>query len=161
MSNIIIDHSPNAIFVLNEAFEVQEFNIAAQEMFHINATDALNKQIPMFMDEDIFKRASETKSTIRMKKYYSDVDIMGLLLVTYVAPHHLYLVIIENITEIEAQRNALTAMRAQTIDATSLVIEKQMRVAQEIASLLGETTAQTKVTLTKLKSIVMEEEENS
>ena len=52
-------------------------------------------------------------------------------------------------------------MRNQTIDATSEVIEKQMRVAQEIASLLGETTAQTKVTLTKLKQIVMQEDENS
>ena len=34
------------------------------------------------------------------------------------------------------------------------VIDKQMRVAHEIAGLLGETTAETKVTLTKLQKIV-------
>jgi hypothetical protein len=32
-----------------------------------------------------------------------------------------------------------------------------MRVAQEIASLLGETTAETKVILTKLKAIAVKE----
>ena len=37
------------------------------------------------------------------------------------------------------------------------VIEKQMIAAQEIASLLGETTAETKVTLNNLKSMIMSE----
>lgn len=161
LSNVIIDHSPNAIFVLNEALEVQEFNKRAEEMFNLNKTDTINHVIPMFMSEDIFDKANKTNMTIRKKNYYSDVDKMCQLMVTYVVQHHLYLVIIEDITEIENQRNALNVMRNQTIDATSEVIEKQMRVAQEIASLLGETTAQTKVTLTKLKQIVMQEDENS
>ena len=34
------------------------------------------------------------------------------------------------------------------------MIEKQMRVAQEIASLLGETTAETKIALTRLKDTI-------
>ena len=34
------------------------------------------------------------------------------------------------------------------------VVEKQMRIAQEIASLLGETTAETKIALTKLKESI-------
>ena len=42
------------------------------------------------------------------------------------------------------------------------VIDKQMMVAQEIAGLLGETTAETKVTLTKLRdSILFDGEEES
>jgi len=39
------------------------------------------------------------------------------------------------------------------------VIAKQMTVAQEIASLLGETTAETKITLTKLKNFILDDEE--
>ena len=35
------------------------------------------------------------------------------------------------------------------------VIDKQMIAAQEIAHLLGETTAETKVTLTKLKDMIV------
>lgn len=159
LSNVIIDHSPNAIFVLNEALEVQEFNKSAEEMFGLTKTETLNQVLPMFLTDDIFEKASQTNKAIRTKKYYEEVDKICQLLVTYVVQHHLYLVIIEDISEMEAQRNALNEMRNRTIDATSEVIEKQMRVAQEIASLLGETTAQTKVTLTKLKQIVMQEGE--
>ena len=51
-------------------------------------------------------------------------------------------------------------LKMETIDAAQKVIDKQMMVAQEIAGLLGETTAETKVTLTKLRdSILMDEEE--
>ena len=41
------------------------------------------------------------------------------------------------------------------------VIEKQMIAAQEIASLLGETTAETKVTLNTLKAQIMNEDNPS
>jgi hypothetical protein len=40
--------------------------------------------------------------------------------------------------------------KLETIDLAQRVIHKQMMVAQEIAGLLGETTAETKTTLTKL-----------
>ena len=49
-------------------------------------------------------------------------------------------------------------MRINAIDMAQHVIDKQMTVAQEIASLLGETTAETKVSLTKLKRLVQGEE---
>jgi len=35
------------------------------------------------------------------------------------------------------------------------VIDRQMKVAQEIASLLGETTAETKVILTRMKDMLL------
>ncbi len=41
-----------------------------------------------------------------------------------------------------------------TLEAADEVIDKQMRVVQNIASLLGETTAETKLVLTKLKEAV-------
>ena len=45
----------------------------------------------------------------------------------------------------------------KTIEITDKVVEKQMRVVQEIASLLGETTAETKIALTKLKESLGDE----
>lgn len=41
-----------------------------------------------------------------------------------------------------------------TLDAADRVIDKQMRVVQDIASILGETTAETKVMLEKLKTAI-------
>ena len=51
-------------------------------------------------------------------------------------------------------------LKMETVEMAQKVIDKQMMVAQEIAGLLGETTAETKVTLSKLRdSILFEEEE--
>ena len=49
------------------------------------------------------------------------------------------------------ERESREAMSRTTMEITDKVIEKQMRAVQEIASLLGETTAETKIALTKLK----------
>ena len=63
----------------------------------------------------------------------------------------MYLVFIKDITKEEERKKRLVDMRDSTVDIAQKVIEKQMVVAQEIASLLGETTAETKVALTNLK----------
>ena len=65
--------------------------------------------------------------------------------------------ILRDVTEEEASRAKKEAISRQTVDITDKVIDKQMRVVQEIASLLGETTAETKVALTKLKDAMKNE----
>ena len=45
-----------------------------------------------------------------------------------------------------------------TLEAADQLIDKQMRVVQNIASILGETTAETKVILTKLKEAIQSDE---
>ena len=65
----------------------------------------------------------------------------------------------QDVTEDENRRQELDDLRMKTVDIAQNVIDKQMRVAHEIASLLGETTAETKIALNKLKDVVMEEGE--
>ena len=45
----------------------------------------------------------------------------------------------------------------QTVETADKVVDKQMRIVQEIASLLGETAAETKIALTKLKESMTDE----
>lgn len=45
----------------------------------------------------------------------------------------------------------------QTVEIADRVVDKQMRIVQEIASLLGETAAETKIALTKLKESISDE----
>ena len=63
----------------------------------------------------------------------------------------------EDVTGIVNYNQQLDAVRQNTIRTADEVITKQMRVAQEIASLLGETTAETKVALVNLKKILEED----
>jgi uncharacterized Fe-S cluster-containing protein len=73
--------------------------------------------------------------------------------ILYLEKQNVVLSIMVDATNEESNKKELNRVKEQTIDAAQSVIEKQMRVAQEIASLLGETTAETKVILTKLKNI--------
>ena len=61
---------------------------------------------------------------------------------------------IEEVTEIE---DALDAAWPHLSASAQAVIDKQMRIVQEIASLLGETAAETKIALTKLKESISDE----
>ena len=72
--------------------------------------------------------------------------------------HQMILWIGSDMTCNEVKAKKLQHMKIEAIDMAQQVINKQMTVAQEIASLLGETTAETKVTLTKLKQLIQEEE---
>lgn len=63
--------------------------------------------------------------------------------------------IFKDITKEEQDLENKYTLRAETMEMAQKVIDKQMVAAQQIASLLGETTAETKVTLTKLKDMIV------
>jgi hypothetical protein len=62
-----------------------------------------------------------------------------------------------DVTEETRQREAKEEFNRKAIDITDKVIEKQMRAVQEIASLLGESTAETRIALTALKESLADE----
>ena len=64
----------------------------------------------------------------------------------------------QDITEEEEAEAQRQQSRLQSVEMAQKVIEKQMTVAQQIAYLLGETTAETKVTLNQLKQRILGEE---
>ena len=62
------------------------------------------------------------------------------------------MVLLKDISQEEESMRAMRQMRKETVETAQQVIDKQMRVAQEIASLLGETTGETKAALLRLKA---------
>ena len=62
-----------------------------------------------------------------------------------------------DITEEESEKEKKESISRQTIEVADKVVDKQMRIVQEIASLLGETVAETKIALTKLKESITDE----
>jgi uncharacterized Fe-S cluster-containing protein len=55
--------------------------------------------------------------------------------------------------EMERKKEA-DRIKAETVKKVNEVVDNQMKVAQEIAGLLGETTAETKVSLLKIIEMV-------
>ena len=70
------------------------------------------------------------------------------------------MLVMDDRTEMAEQIDEERKMRKETLDVTQKVVEKQMIIAQQIASLLGETTAETKLALNKLKnSLAMDDKD--
>ena len=67
---------------------------------------------------------------------------------------HLFIAIMSDVTIEEKEREKKENITRQTMEVADKVVEKQMRIVQEIASLLGETAAETKIALSKLKESI-------
>ena len=65
--------------------------------------------------------------------------------------------IMRDVTEEEKAREKKESISQKTIEVADRVVDKQMRIVQEIASLLGETAAETKIALAKLKESITDE----
>lgn len=159
MGNVIIENSPNGIIVCNTELAITEINRTAQAMVGMSSPEYI---FDCFDPTAVFRAADSGKS-VRIQKMkidktgkYADINIVPL------PKEHALLVVLTDVTEAVNFNEQLDRVKRDTLTVTDGVIEKQMRVAQEIASLLGETTAETKVALLKLKSAMLSgEDENS
>ena len=158
-SNTVIRNIPNGIIVLNEELEVQQINAAAMQMMHIaQASDVLGEQVVRILDPHDFQEVQRSGQAIRNRRVYLaeyDKYVEETILLDH--DFHILMCILHDITEMELEREKKAKVRQQAIDITDKVVQKQMRVVQEIASLLGETTAETKVALSKLKENLADE----
>lgn len=158
MSNLIINTTPNAIFALDEKLCIQETNYSAQKIFGLNKSRLEGKSIYDVLECEDFQTAIDREENIYDKKYhYEKYGMTVKQSVIYVPEQNIVVVVIKDITDEEEHMQQMHRIREENVELAQKVIEKQMRVAQEIASLLGETTAETKVALTKLKKSIMSE----
>lgn len=158
MTNLIFENTPNIIIILDEDLKIKEFNPEAEKTFGVIAIEVKGKPISLYMDDDNFNTIKSTKQNLYKKKvqlkFCGKVVLQNTL---YIEKQNIFMVIMEDITHDEKNNQELIKVKENTINAAQQVIDKQMRVAQEIASLLGETTAETKVILSKLKKLAMAE----
>lgn len=158
-SDKIINNTPNGIIVLNEDLEIQQINKAACEILNVSqASDVLSSPIIRLTDPtDYFLAVSNQENVNSKEKYLAQYKKYVEETIIYDKEYHIVMSIMKDITSLETTRNKKAEQSAQAIEITDKVVEKQMRVVQEIASLLGETTAETKIALTKLKETLSDE----
>ncbi len=158
-SDAIVDSSPNGFIVLNEQLEVQQINEAARKIMNIrHASDVVGDQVIRILDPALFVQVLNTGKEVRDEKVYlAEYKRYVEQTVVYDNDTHLLIGIMRDITEDEKTRRRKEKISHQTIDVADKVVDKQMRIVQEIASLLGETAAETKIALTKLKESIEDE----
>lgn len=160
MSNFVLDTTPNMILVVDADMKIVEFNHAARKRFHLTRAEALNKYLYELIDHSDFLQVCETKENILGKKvHYDELGITTLQNIVYMKKQNTVLGIFQDVSKEEEAEEQSYKLKVETIEMAQRVIDKQMTVAQEIAGLLGETTAETKVTLTKLRDMILGTEE--
>lgn len=160
MSYEIIQNSPNGIVLLDNDMTITEINLKAKEILGITEKDVKGRAAFDFMNPTEFVLALDEgkdvhNKKIRIEKTGKTIELSVILL----AKQKVLFGVMKDITEEADYDEKLNAVKMETLTTTDEVIKKQMRVAQEIASLLGETTAETKVALLKLKKTLAGEGE--
>lgn len=158
-SDCIVNNTPNGLIVVNDSLEVQQINAAARKIMNIrSASDVLGDQVVRILDPSAFLKVLESKRSIRNQRVYlAEYKKYVEQTIVYDPTYHMLVCIMRDVTDEEAEREKKENISRQTVEIADKVVDKQMRIVQEIASLLGETAAETKIALTKLKESISDE----
>ena len=160
MSNLVLEATPNANMVIQKDLSISEFNRKAEKLFKISRQEALGRYIYELMDASLFEDILKTHQAIHRRKIELEpYDLTVLISIVYMDSLDALLTIIQDITAEEKELEHQYQLKMKTVEAAQMVIDKQMMVAQEIAGLLGETTAETKATLNQLKRSMLEDDD--
>ncbi len=151
-SNLIISNTPNGIIVLDENLKIEEINPSAKRMLDVEDFSVIGLPIEMLLNDSGLLR--EIRQVHNVQYYKCDYEKYGLTIdhaIIRIRENNKIILILMDLTVEAMKEKTLSDIRRQTIEVTDQVIDDQMRTVQEIASLLGETTAKAKVALSKLK----------
>ena len=161
MSDIILAVTPSMIIVVDKDYFICEFNNAAEVAFGVSQQKALGHPVSEFISTEYFEKVfREKRSIINQRVDYDAYHIKTMQNIIYMREQEKALVIMRDITEGVRKQEQLRKVKLDTVAMAQNVINKQMMVAQEIAGLLGETTAETKSTLRKLRDTLMDSDED-
>ena len=156
LSNYVLSETPNITIIVDSDMNIIEFNAAAEACFKISRREALEKALYELIDVSDFQFVFESKQSITNKKvHYREYNITTEQSIIYIEKENIAMGSFRDITKEEKELENRYHLRVETMEMAQKVIDKQMVAAQQIASLLGETTAETKVTLTKLKNMIV------
>lgn len=158
-SDTIVKNTPNGLIVLNEDLEVQQINDAARAIMNIrNASDILGDQVIRILDPTAFIHVLHRGDEIRNQRIFlAEYNRYIEQTIVHDKDSHLLIGIIRDVTDEQKAKERKENLDRQTVEVADKVVEKQMRIVQEIASLLGETAAETKIALSKLKESISDE----
>lgn len=157
MSNRVISALPNAIVIVGKNLDILEINPAAEQLFNCTASEIIGQRILALMPATNFLKVIQSGDMINTTSTYPDLGIITQEIIFPVKGTDAVVGIFVDITSEKRQTEQYELIKSQTIQQAQEVIEKQMLVAQEIAGLLGEATAETKVQLSKLIRLMRQE----
>ncbi|MDR1509817.1 MAG: PAS domain-containing protein [Synergistaceae bacterium] len=159
-SDTIINNTPNGIIVLDKSLVIQQANRAACAILNIREeSDVKGRDVSCVLDPLPILRSADVGENVYEKRTYL-VEYKKYVMQTIIHDdgQDIIIVLMRDVTEEEIGRSRKVEICGETIEITDRVIERQMRTVQEIASLLGETAAETQIALSRLKETIHNEQ---
>ncbi len=153
VSNRVFASMPNGIIIVNQELKILEINEVAREMLGVPGRNLKGEDLSLFMDPANFRQVAANGKVLNLTMNYEQKDLITREIIFPLGPEEIAGIFID-ITKDRKREEQQDILNNETIKRAEEVISKQMQVAQEIAGLLGETTADTKVQLTKLIKLV-------
>ncbi|NLJ38793.1 MAG: 4Fe-4S binding protein [Candidatus Atribacteria bacterium] len=154
-SSFLIAVTPNGIILVDENLRIVDMNPALRQIFDLKGRLMVGKILDEFIDPSIFVEVRRTKKAMSQEIHYPQYhNVYVKLSVFYLEKSGLLMGVFVDLTKQKDQEKMMEEIRGKTLEKAQQVITNQMLVAQEIASLLGETTAETKSLLSKLMKIL-------
>ena len=153
----ILLHTPNGVLVVNEESRIRFANPAFGKMFCTGEEDLAGRKASEFLHSDCFERAITAGGTLAVRGNIPEHEVHYRAEVFRIEDKSRWCGIFVDTSDEERAREELKELRRVTLARAEEVVHRQMKTAQEIAGLLGETTAETKVLLTKLMDLFRRE----
>ncbi|HIX59457.1 MAG TPA: PAS domain-containing protein [Candidatus Blautia gallistercoris] len=158
MANVMIDQTPDLLFLIDEDLEILECSHAVERALDLSRAEITGRYLFEFVEtEDVEKAIASKENIINRQTRLDSLQMHVMETVVHIRNPQSLLVMYRDITREKQEQEKNLKMKMDAVEMAQKVIDRQMTVAQEIAGLLGETTAQTKVTLTKLRDTILEE----
>jgi len=158
LRQVVMDVTPNPVIVVDTRLYVQEMSPSAEELFGVHLSQVVGKPLHGILPAvDGFARVRGSGQPILNERVTIRPGLVVEQTIVPVADQNLLVGILRDISAEASHLEALEHIRRETLAHTEQVVSNQMRVAQEIAQLLGETTAESKVALSRLAKLLQEE----
>jgi len=154
---LLWDYDPNGLVAVDSDMIVRVVNPAFCTLFKVRAEEVIGQELSeVLLDETKhFRQAWQENRVIRdQERAYLNNTLYVRKVIFPIRDQNIVACIMVDLTPEWHRRNEMRELRQQTITEVNKVVDEQMKVAQEIAGLLGETTAETKVSLLKLQSML-------
>lgn len=154
---VVMDVTPDAILIVDKNLDLQDLSPSAEKMFRCHQPSMVGQPLSrMVPDTEGFAQVRDSGKPVFSQTIHLREDLIVEETIVPVKDQRLLMGILRDVTERERQREELERIRNETMNRTQEVIKNQMRVAQEIAQLLGESTAETKMMLSRLAKLLKE-----
>lgn len=158
LRQVVMDVAPDSILIVDDTLAIQDMSPSMEKLFNCTIGDLTGKPLHiLFPAIDDFIQVRDEGVPVIGKVRRLKEEIIVEQTIVRVEKQGLMVAILRDITEREREREKFNRLRAETLERTREVVSKQMRVAHEIAKLLGETTAESKTIVSHLAKLLREE----